>query len=55
VQAFLNDRFLVERGLVNYWGYQTLGFFAPDPRYLSEGQIAEFQTMVAGCMRPASR
>jgi isoamylase len=47
VQAFLNDRFLVEKGLVNYWGYQTLGFFAPDPRYLHEGDIAEFQTMVA--------
>lgn len=47
VQAFLNDRFLVEKGLVNYWGYQSLGFFAPDPRYLSQGQIAEFQHMVA--------
>ena len=45
-QAFLNDRFLVKEGLVNYWGYQTLGFFAPEPRYLSKGQIAEFQTMV---------
>jgi isoamylase len=47
VQAFLNDRFLVEKGLTNYWGYQTLGFFAPDPRYLHAGQIAEFQHMVA--------
>ena len=47
VQAFLNDRFLVEQGLVNYWGYQTLGFFAPDPRYLARGRIAEFQHMVA--------
>ena len=37
VHAFLNDRFLVQKGLVNYWGYQTLGFFAPDPRYLSAG------------------
>lgn len=46
-QAFLNDRFLVEKGLTNYWGYQTLGFFAPEPRYLSAGQIAEFQHMVA--------
>jgi glycogen operon protein len=47
VQAFLNDRFLVQKGLVNYWGYQTIGFFAPDPRYLSGGRIAEFQHMVA--------
>jgi len=46
-QAFLNDRFLVERELTNYWGYQTIGFFAPEPRYLHEGDIAEFQTMVA--------
>ncbi|AJE47779.1 glycogen debranching protein GlgX [Celeribacter indicus] len=46
-QAFLNDRFLIEKGLVNYWGYQTIGFFAPEPRYLENGQIAEFQHMVA--------
>ncbi|NDV99313.1 glycogen debranching protein GlgX [Salipiger sp. PrR002] len=47
VQAFLNDRFLVEKGLKNYWGYQTLGFFAPDPRYLEQGALWEFQHMVA--------
>ncbi|SDX85484.1 glycogen debranching protein GlgX [Citreimonas salinaria] len=47
VQAFLNDRFLVEKGLTNYWGYQTIGFFAPEPRYLHAGRIAEFQYMVA--------
>ena len=46
-QAFLNDRFLVEKKLTNYWGYQTLGFFAPEPRYMHRGQIAEFQQMVA--------
>lgn len=46
VQAFVNDRFLVEKGLVNYWGYQTIGFFAPAPRYLSTRQIVEFQQMV---------
>ncbi len=34
IHAFANDRFLVERGLVNYWGYSTLAFFAPEPRYL---------------------
>ncbi|MFV0244294.1 MAG: glycogen debranching protein GlgX [Qingshengfaniella sp.] len=47
VQAFLNDRFLVEKSLTNYWGYQTLGYFAPDPRYLERGGIEEFQQMVA--------
>lgn len=47
VQAFLNDRWLIEKKLTNYWGYQTLGFFAPEPRYLAQGQINEFQHMVA--------
>jgi isoamylase len=47
VQAFLNDRWLVEKRLTNYWGYQTLGFFAPEPRYLSHGRINEFQHVVA--------
>lgn len=46
-QAFVDDQFLVRARLVNYWGYQTLGFFAPEPRYLSEGRIREFQQMVA--------
>jgi glycogen operon protein len=46
-QAFLNDRFLTDKGLTNYWGYQTWGFFAPEPRYLSYGQLGEFQQMVA--------
>ena len=36
IQAFLQDRTLVDRGLTNYWGYNTLGFFAIEPRYLSE-------------------
>ncbi len=46
VQAFINDRFLVEKGLTNYWGYQPYGFFAPDPRYLSGSDIFEFRRMV---------
>ena len=33
VHAFLNDGFLIERGLPNYWGYNTFGFFALEPRY----------------------
>ena len=32
----VDDRFLVEKGRVNYWGYNTLGFFAPDPRYATD-------------------
>lgn len=46
VHAFINDRFLVNKGLTNYWGYQSIGFFAPDPRYLASGDIAEFRHMV---------
>ncbi|MDE2582705.1 MAG: glycogen debranching protein GlgX [Rhodospirillales bacterium] len=37
VQAYAQDRFLVEAGLTNYWGYSTLAFFAPEPRYLGPG------------------
>ncbi|OJH44844.1 glycogen debranching protein [Paracoccus sp. SM22M-07] len=47
VQAFADDRFLVDKGLTNYWGYMTYGFFAPEPRYMRDGDIAEFQQMVA--------
>jgi glycogen operon protein len=46
VQAFLDDRHLVERGLHNYWGYNTNAFFAPDPRFLRTGSLAEFKTCV---------
>jgi glycogen operon protein len=44
------DKHLVERGLANYWGYNSVGFFAPDVRFASgDGlgrQVAEFKTMV---------
>ncbi|QFI69999.1 glycogen debranching protein GlgX [Sinorhizobium alkalisoli] len=46
VQYFLDDRHLIERGLRNYWGYQPLGYFAPARRYLSNGNIQEFKSMV---------
>ena len=39
VQAFMNDKFLLDRGLTNYWGYMTYGFFAPDPRYMKGGSF----------------
>jgi glycogen operon protein len=47
VHSFIDDRFLVSRGLRNYWGYQTLGFFAPDMRYASAHAVDEFRQMVA--------
>ena len=47
---FVNDRSLVEKGLTNYWGYNTIGFFAPDVRYSLSGvcgeQVTEFKSMV---------
>ena len=46
VQAFINDRFLIDKGLTNYWGYQSIGFFTPDPRYLDASGIAGFRAMV---------
>ncbi len=46
VHAFVDDRFLTDRGLRNYWGYNTLCFFAPEPRYLSGGDLVEFKTMI---------
>jgi isoamylase len=55
VHAFLDDRLLLERGLSNYWGYNTINFFAPDARYSSAGdrgeQIGEFQSMVKALHR----
>ncbi|HYD29925.1 MAG TPA: glycogen debranching protein GlgX [Azospirillaceae bacterium] len=47
VHAFVDDRHLLEKGLRNYWGYNSIGFFAPDPRYLASGDAAEFKEMMA--------
>ena len=46
LHAFVNDRALVERGLSNYWGYNTLAFFAPEPRYLSDGSLDELKAAI---------
>lgn len=40
VHAFADDHFLVKQGLSNYWGYSTLNYFAPQPRYLADGTLA---------------
>ncbi|HEY0285886.1 MAG TPA: glycogen debranching protein GlgX [Pseudomonas sp.] len=47
IHAFVNDQHLLQKGMTNYWGYNTIAFFAPDPRYLAYGKIAEFKEMVA--------
>ncbi len=46
IHAYLSDSFLVEKGLSNYWGYQSISFFAPEPRYLASGTLSELKTMV---------
>jgi isoamylase len=46
IHAFIDERNLVERGLRNYWGYNSIAFFAPDPRYLSGTSLGEFKTLV---------
>src|ERR1700744_722588 len=43
VHWFVNDRHLVLQGKTNYWGYNSAGFFAPDPRYLAGGTIDEMK------------
>ena len=46
VHAFLDDGFLVERGLTNYWGYNSIGFFALEPRYFGPNGAHGFRTAV---------
>ena len=49
VHTFINDSQLLEKGLTNYWGYNSIGFFAPDPRYASDpaNNLREFKEMIA--------
>jgi isoamylase len=46
VHAFPDDDFLLKRGLRSYWGYNTLGFFAPAPRYYGPNGLAGFRSMI---------
>ena len=48
IHTFINDNNLLEKGLTNYWGYNTIEFFAPDPRYAAEREdsLREFKEMV---------
>ena len=49
IHTFINDSMLLDKGLTNYWGYNSIGFFAPDPRYAHEREqtLREFKEMVA--------
>jgi isoamylase len=55
VHAFVDDKQLLERGLRNYWGYNSINFFAPDARYAAAGdrggQVREFRDMVRALHR----
>ncbi|HEU0108809.1 MAG TPA: glycogen debranching protein GlgX [Vicinamibacteria bacterium] len=50
IHQFVSDGMLQSKGLINYWGYNSIGFFAPDVRYASKGrlgeQVDEFRQMV---------
>jgi isoamylase len=50
VHHFVSDKILRDKGLTNYWGYNTIGFFAPEVKYSGSGymgeQVTEFKTMV---------
>jgi glycogen operon protein len=55
IHDILDDKHLVDRGLRNYWGYNTTNFFSPDARFASSGdtgpQVAEFKSMVKALHR----
>jgi isoamylase len=46
VHSFVDDKFLNDRGLRNYWGYNSIGFFAPEPRYFGPDGLKGFRQMV---------
>ncbi len=49
VHTFIDDSYLLDKGLKNYWGYNSIGFFAPDPRYAADvpNSLREFKEMIA--------
>jgi isoamylase len=49
IHMFVNDSYLLDKGLTNYWGYNSIGFFAADPRYVADPRrgVHEFKEMVA--------
>jgi isoamylase len=49
IHSFINDSYLLDKKLTNYWGYNSIGFFAPDPRYAADraNSLREFKEMVA--------
>jgi glycogen operon protein len=46
VQQFINEDFVQDKGLSNYWGYNTISFFVPHAAYCHSGEVGEFRSMV---------
>ncbi len=46
IHAYFDDRFLVAKGLTNHWGYNSMGFFAPEPRYGGRNPLVELKTAI---------
>jgi glycogen operon protein len=46
IHQFVDEPFLKHKGLTNYWGYNTLGFFLLEPKYLASGELSEFKQLV---------
>src|SRR5205085_1148255 len=46
IHSFVDERRLVQHGLRNYWGYNSIGYFSPEMRYSATGALGEFKTMV---------
>ena len=46
IHCFVDEKRLVQHGLRNYWGYNSIGFFSPELRYSATGSLGEFKTMV---------
>jgi isoamylase len=46
VMAFMPERYITEKGLTNYWGYNPINYFSPEPRYAVKDAVSEFKTMV---------
>ena len=46
IHAFVDDRFLIDKRMKNYWGYNSIGFFAPDSRYLGAGELEDVRYVI---------
>ena len=56
IHTYINDSLLLDKGLTNYWGYNSIGFFAPDPRYVHEREhVARIQRDGGALTRCRSR